>query len=336
MNIRNTFTLLFLTCTFLMLGCDENEPMENNNLTNRFYYYFDYSNPTGVDPTVGLTNNEESSPFVRIDPNAIVNTANFENQAQITFNNVSVINEDGANAVIYGIDSLAVEFFVDGKWILDTEFEYFVSSNTDLDVVVVLDKSTSLAGDFPQIQSFANSFIEDLFNEIPDVEVGVVDFATNFEQLPLTNTKELVQAYINGIDQDQFTRLYEAMLAGIEMLENSDGTSKAMLTFTDGIDNQSAPDINPEFLNDRLVNNPNNAVIASYTIGLGETINETALRQLAFGGDAQFPKNLVELETAFKGFSSSITTLHSLVYRRNQQVITTPIPCRFVIWASPK
>jgi len=319
-----------------MLGCDDNEPMDDNNLNNRFYYYFDYSNPTGIDPTVGLTNNDDSSPFVRIDPNAIVTTANFDNQARILFNNVAVVNEDGASDVIYGIDSLFVEFFVDGKWILDTEFEYFVSSNTDLDVVVVLDKSLSLADDFPQIQNFANSFIGNLYDEIPDVEVGVVDFATNFDVLPLNGTKELVQAYINGIDQDQFTRLYEAMDAGIKMLENSSGESKAMLTFTDGIDNQSAPDVNPDYLRDRLINNPNDAVIASYTIGLGETINETALQNLAFGGDAQFPKNLVELETAFQDFSSSITTLHSLVYERNQQVITTPIPCRFVIWASPK
>lgn len=338
MKLRILPILLLLTIPIIWNGCKPNEdPIEPQ--LDQFHYYFNYSNPGGVSPSVDFEplTGGISSPEVNIDLGSISEVASGTNNVDVVFNNVSIFREnDNGDKVIYKIDDLKVEFYQNGMWLLDSEFNYFVSSLTNLDVAIVLDASNSLSDDFPQIQSFVNEFVGNLFRDIPDVGVGVIDFSTYHNTFPITDQQALIQAYIDGIKLDQYTRLYGAMDQGISLLENSLGTSKAMLTFTDGVDNQSTPANNVTHLTNRLANNPN---IASYTIGLGNIIDKVALESLtANGGIAEFPANMADLQQSFTNFSKNITTLHSLTYQRNAQEIPVQnkVPLRFVISASPK
>ena len=125
------------------------------------------------------------------------------------------------------------------------------------------------------------------------------------------------------------------------MLQENSAEGKAIVTFTDGTDNNSDPQYTPEFLTNRLENDPNNILINSFTIGLEGNggVDKPVLEKLAAnGGVAAFPRNITELETVFNQFSTSISNVYNLTYIRNQQVIpqSDPVKLRFVIKASPK
>jgi hypothetical protein len=134
------------------------------------------------------------------------------------------------------------------------------------------------------------------------------------------------------------------MNAGIDILQSSQADGKAILTFTDGTDNNSDPQFTPEYLFNKLTNdtiNAGNVLINSFTIGLEGNggVDRPVLENLAAnGGVARFPQNISELELIFEKFSESISNVYNLTYIRNQQIIpeSNPARLRFVFKASPK
>jgi hypothetical protein len=146
---------------------------------------------------------------------------------------------------------------------------------------------------------------------------------------------------MQSIKQGPFTTLYEAMNLGIQMLHNTPAESKALLTFTDGTDNNSDPQYTPAYLLEQLNGVSGNLPISSFTIGLDGNggVDKPVLDILAVnGGASAFPANINELESVFNDFSQGISTVYQLTYVRNQQIIpdTNPAKLRFVLKASPK
>jgi len=170
---------------------------------------------------------------------------------------------------------------------------------------------------------------------------GLDAFSDEINSFGLTDNPTALSSYLQGIKQGPFTTLYEAMNQGIQLLHNTPAESKAILTFTDGTDNNSDPQYTPAYLLEQLNGGGGNVPISSFTIGLDGNggVDKPVLDVLAVnGGASAFPANIHELESVFNDFSQGISTVYQLTYVRNQQVIpdTNPARLRFVLKASPK
>lgn len=349
-NIKNTL-LLSLLIVFSTFGCkdDSNDDGNTTASESRFEMYFSYFNPDGDNPTIMLNSEFDSSTEIIIDSSSVVTETLSGNQVQATFNNVAILRpaNGGQAQVNYIIEDVSVEVYEDGEWYLDTEFEYSFSELSDLEMVMVLDASTSLGTQFPQIQSFVKKFVDNVYRDVNNVSVGIVDFAGYIDHQIIQGDQLIVNQYIDNIELRGDTKLYEGMDRGLDLFNLGDATpnnqpkTKAMVTFTDGRDNYSDTEsYNEGTLLNRLISDENgNSRVASFTIGMGDNINETVLRNLAVnGGIASFPSDLEALEGVFDDFASTVSTSNSLTYQRNDQKISAENAksLRFVIKVKEK
>jgi len=324
------FLLVVMACS--LLSCKKKDNGLDLDAERKFYLYFDYYNHDGVSPQVIFDPSKPHSPEINIDPNAIEADTEGTEEVEVRFNNVNLSDDSGQ---IFEVNDVKVEYLRDGQWVTDEEFEYGYEPVEDLDIVLVVDASKSLEGDFPQVRSFVKNFVQEVCGDIGDARVGIVDFSTEINSLDLTDNQGIISSYVDSIKLDQYTNLYNAMEEGIDLLEDSDGTNKVLVTFTDGNDNLASPNLTPQSLNEDLIDNK----IVSYMIGMGDNIDKNALQQLAVnGGLAQFPENINAVGGAFDDFSNTISTIHSLIYRRNRQkiYIEEPLMLRYVLKAQYK
>lgn len=341
MRIQN---LLLYILMLLLVACGDDEPSNPAPSPNREYVlYIDFWNTNGDNPQISF-DAENSSPEIRIDfDQTFAGVAVEPNFTKVIIDNVRIIDD---NFVNFQIDEItAYEYREDiNDWKIDVEFLMEYEPIGDLNVVMVLDASASLDNDFVKVKEFASDFVTKIFAESSSAKVGVVDFSDVINTYPLTNNENSLNQYISNIQQGPFTSLYEAMNAGIDILQDSQSDGKAILTFTDGTDNNSAPEYTPDYLYNKLTNdsiNSGNVLINSFTIGLEGNggIDKPVLENLAAnGGVAQFPQSINELEVIFEKFSESISNVYNLTYIRNQQQIpeANAARLRFVFKASPK
>ena len=312
-------------------------PVDN---TSEFELYIDYWNPTGTNPQITFDANN-SSPEVKIDF-----TKNFTGVAvppqfsNVIIDNVRIIDEWNTNYEIQEIKAYEWRTDID-DWKNDVEFVMNYEQVQDLNVMMVLDASTSLGSDFSTIKEFSNDFVTQVLNDNPSAKIGVISFSDVINAMPLTSDHSVISNYIENIQQGPFTSLYEAMNQGIDSLLANDSESRAILTFTDGTDNNSNPAFTPAYLKNKLENNPNGIQVNSFTIGLSGNggVDRTILEDLAVnGGAAEFPTNIGGLKAVFDKFSSSISNVYNFTYVRNQQPISgnAPVKLKFVIKATPK
>lgn len=327
-------SLLFSAC-----GKDPVAVQPQNN-SQQFELYIDYWNPTGTTPQITF-DAVNSSPEVKIDF-----TKNFTGIAvppqytNVIIDNVRIIDQENTNFEISEIK--AYEWRDDiNDWKNDVEFVMNYDQVQDLNVMMVLDASTSLGNDFKNVKTFSNDFVSKVLNDNPTAKIGVVSFSDVINSMPLTSDHNTISNYIDGIQQGPFTSLYEAMNVGVDSLLAHNAESRAILTFTDGTDNNSGSSFTPSFLKNKLENNPNGILINSFTIGLEGNggVDRTILEDLAInGGVAEFPSSINGLRSVFEKFSSSISNVYNFTYVRNQQPISgnAPVKLKFVIKATPK
>ena len=301
-------SLAFTSC-----GKDEesNTPNPNPGTSREYFLYIDFWNPAGDDPQISF-DAENSSPEIRIDfDQTFKGVAVPPNFTEVIIDNVRIIDN---NFINYQIDEItAYEFRNDiNDWKEDVEFIMNYEPIGELNVVLVLDASASLDNDSTKVKDFASNFVTKIFAETPTAKIGIVDFSDVINTYGLSNNESALISYINAIQQGPFTSLYEAMNTGIDMLQASPADGKAILTFTDGTDNNSDPQYTSEFLYNKLTNDPSKIIINSFTIGLEGNggIDKPVLENFAAnGGDAQLPQNISELETILNYFFESIATL---------------------------
>lgn len=339
MRLQN---LLIYSLLLLLASCgkdsDPNTPAPNSN--REYVLYIDFWNPDGDNPQISF-DAENSSPEIRIDFNqTFAGIAVEPDFTQVIIDNVRIIDN---NFVNYQIDEITAYEFRDdiNDWKIDVEFLMEYEPIGDLNVVLVLDASASLGDDFANVKDFASKFVTKIFSESPSAKIGIVDFSNEINTYQLTNNENSLIQYISNIQQGPFTSLYEAMNTGIDILKESQSDGKAILTFTDGTDNNSDTLYTPEYLYNKLTVDSGSILINSFTIGLEGNggVDRPVLENLAAnGGVARFPQNISELELIFEKFSESISNVYNLKYIRNQQTIpeTSPARLRFVFKASPK
>ena len=311
-----------------------------NPASSPFELYIDFWNPQGNNPQIAF-DEVNSSPEVKIDfTKTFTGVAVPPNLTNVLIENVRIIDELGVNYRIQQIN--AYEWREDlNDWKQDVEFVMKYDQVQDLAVVLVLDASASLGSDFGNVKAFAKDFIAQTLSTNPSARFGIVSFSDQIGTFGLSNNQQALNDFIDGMEQGPFTTMYEAMSKGIDMLLGTTAESKAVLTFTDGTDNNSKPQYTPSFIIDRLNSDPSGIEISSFTIGLNGNggVDKPVLEQLAAnGGKAAFPNSVNELGEVFDRFSESISTVYNLTYIRNQQIITenNPAKLRFVLESSPR
>lgn len=323
----------------LAANYDENASCDDGSCFWMFNLFLDFWNPKGTNPQISF-DGFNTSKEIKIDFDD-----KFEGMAvppqftEVIIDNIRIIDNSNNN---YKIDSIkAYEWRDVGDWKLDVEFMMEYNPVEDLDLMIVLDASASLGEDFAKVKSYAKKFIENIYSNTPQAEIGIVSFSDEIHILELTNDKNELFSYIDNIQQGPFTSLYDAINDGVEILQENEAEGKAILVFTDGTDNNSQPKHTPSYLRDNLLNDPNKIKINSFTIGLEGKggVDRSVLESIAVnGGTAGFPQNIEELGEVFEKVSKSISNVYNLTYIRNQQQIleSDPAELKFEIYATRK
>ncbi|HKP12327.1 MAG TPA: VWA domain-containing protein [Blastocatellia bacterium] len=116
--------------------------------------------------------------------------------------------------------------------------EYFGTTEEPFNVALLLDSSGSTADQLQQIKSAALAFIDNLR---PQDKVLLVEFNDSVRILSeLTGDREQLRRAIADIRAGEYTQVYEAVYTAVwERLADIEGR-KAVVLFTDGIDNASS------------------------------------------------------------------------------------------------
>ena len=241
MNVLKS--VLALALLVFVTGCGKDEVNPSPRPTE-FELYIDFWNPNGNDPQISF-DKENSSPEIKIDfTKTFAGIAVPPNFTNVIIENVRLIDENNIN---YRIDEInAYEWREDiNDWKQDVEFVMQFDQVQDIAVVLVLDASASLGDDFETIKTYATEFIAQILTQNTNAQIGIVSFSDQISSFGMTNNQTALNSYISSIEQGPFTSMYEAMDTGIDMLLNTNAESKAILTFTDGTDNNSGPGFTP-------------------------------------------------------------------------------------------
>lgn len=239
------------------------------------------------------------------------------------------------DASSYQIDEIIVEEKNEnGEWQFDSEFTISQNNHTDLGVVLCLDSSDSLGDDFENVKTYANQFVEDIFNITDnEAEIAVISFSTDTSMLNFQSQQYVVNNFINTREQGQYTKMYDAIQGGINLFEwtNNAFDSKAVVTFTDGKNNLSAI-TNYNVLTEQMKEKG----IRSYTIGLrgNGDISESILDSLAVNGEYKPAESIEDLSEIFTNFSRQITDVYNVIYTRTSEYTNKEV--RITILARPK
>jgi len=271
-------------------------------------------------------------------------------QIDIVFSDLRIFDWVGDKKINYEITGLSFEEKVEGKWVTFTEFGYTRARKlNNLGIVLVLDASNSLGSDFNEVKLDAKDFVNLVFqNTVDSARVGIVAFSTTINSMKIDlnsagieSTKQKIFEFIDkDIKQDEFTALYDGMLAGIDMLVDPvlKVDAKALVTFTDGRDNYSFRTNTADTVAARLKKNQ----IPSFTIGYkgrGE-LDPELLQRLAQASQGVFrlAEDKAKLKTIFHEIAVSVTDVYTVTYSRNDQVIgaNEPRPIRLNIFARKK
>lgn len=341
----------FLSCT--IGNPTESEPADNQNV---FRIEGKYTNPavnanaaqtSPTDPKFAIELNTLPKEIKSVTVRAVRQAGH---QIDIVFSDLRIFEWVGDKKINYEITSLSFEEKVEGKWVSFTEFKYTRARKlNNLGIVLVLDASNSLGNDFNEVKLDAKDFVNLVFqNTVDSARVGVVAFSTTINSMKIdlngAGTETLKQKIFDFIDrdikQDEFTALYDGMLAGIDMLADPllKVDAKALVTFTDGRDNYSFRTNTADTVAARLKKNQ----VPSFTIGYkgrGE-LDAELLQRLAQASQGVFrlAEDKAKLKTIFHEIAVSVTDVYTVRYSRNDQVISAnePRPIRLNIFVRKK
>lgn len=283
------YPLLLLLVAFCFLGgCSESshpiQPPTNNKIV--FRVQGEYSNSSGTSPSFLLDTDSTASTITF----ANVTASQQGSFVHLLLQNLSVSDSHWN----YAIQSVRTDEYINNKWITDAEFTSSFQKLTKIAVVLVLDVSNSLGGDFTNVKKYAKEFAKivsqnsmDTATNMPKAVFGVVGFSDSiFQRSLLPPNDPLIGKFIDSLHQGQFTAMFDAMAQGITMLADSNliVDSKALITFTDGTDNFSVT------TSDSILARLKKYNIKSYTIGLrGKgNLDEEILKSLAVKGAYDF------------------------------------------------
>lgn len=256
----------------------------------------------------------------------------------------SVFGEDGTNGLaITGIErkdsNVAVTFSLQGnetKAIVPKKESITIReggakaevlevrrTQIPLDIVVLLDSSGSMKGQMKNALDATRKFIGTLPG---DAKIRVVDFDTKPRRIN-GDTKKTVLEGLNSVRANGATCLNDAVLIGLQMLEDS--RRPALLLFTDGFDanhNDTGP--GSKATKEETLAGVGNADIPVYTIGFGKGHDSNTLDRLASlsGGRYYAAGDPAALDDIFRIISSCLSNTYTATYARPKKGRPSDVP----------
>ena len=315
--------IIFLATLIFTASCEKSYLIKGELTERVTYLYLNYWNPDidgdgtyGDAPQIEL-DSVYSSKAIKIDFTKDFKGSIDGTDARIIIDNMRIVDEYGN----FKIESIAVEEFQDGVWQTQSAYERPVlyTGIEDLNIVLVLDASSSMKDEYTNLKASAINFIDDVLREIPSAKFGIVSFGDIITPIDITNDIAAVKAFVNQMEPiGQDTYLYSGMLEGISLLKATQAESKVLVTFTDGGDNEGIH--TPTEIIDALNNDVDGITkIQSYAIGLvGDAgVQTEILDQMCVRGFGVYPENGEELEEFFDYFSKVVSSVYNLTYERN-------------------
>jgi len=318
--MKSRLSLIILVFASILMSCNkqDDEPAYDAVL------YADYTNPVGGQPSL-LVDPTNSSTFINIEIDPTIT----EQNGRIMFNYSAVTFKEGNK--VYRIDDIVTERNNIGNWLADDENTLSWTFSKSLDIVLVLDVSSSLGENITTIKDNAQLMLSNILDQNPDARISVVKFSRGNASIGFTSSKDELGQFISQnssfdspdigiyeLEGRQETALYEAIDKAIELLTDSDARGKGILTFTDGVSN---------FQFETEFQNPTSVIaqlttlgIANYTVGYEGnqgSVDKDVLKSLAVNGDFSFPDNLTALNTVFERFSNNVAAVYDLIYDTN-------------------
>ena len=161
------------------------------------------------------------------------------------------------------------------------------------DVMLVLDRSGSVAGSMADLKSAAKSFVTAL-NPDGGVHMGQSSFATDGSlDTQLTNDVTAINSGIDALVSSGWTNLYEGLhysrLELASVRDRDDGsTPDYMIVITDGNPNRPEPENTADDVALAEANAIKGEGTTIFVVGVGTGINESYLRDIATGDDYYF------------------------------------------------
>jgi hypothetical protein len=331
--------LLISLVVVFQFSCKKKTQNPINNNADKFQtkLFASYENPPGGNPSL-VADMTLSSPEIHIEAEPVLSEAN----GRILFNYSAVTFKDGKT--VYSIDSLITERKNHDVWIIDDENFLSWSFSKSLDIIMVLDVSSSLGENMQSVKDNMKEIVSNILEKNDEARVGILKFSRGSVYKELSSSIYELNAFIDEnstydspdigsyeLEGRSETALYETVNNAVEILNNSDAMGKGILTFTDGISNFQ---FDPQYFTaDVLISKLEESSISNYTIGFEGnqgTVDKNSLQSIAINGDFSFPKNLTDLNTVFLRFSNNVASVYDLVYETNNSKFNGTQEYRFL------
>jgi Ca-activated chloride channel family protein len=198
---------------------------------------------------------------------------------------ISVMDQGGFPVTSLG----AAEFALTEEGTSQSVDTTFISSDNDnpvtISIALLMDYSGSITDESDNVNDMENAALSFISQLGDNDEAEVIKYAREIEiAQSFTNDKTLLSEAITSTpNTDGPTRLYDAIERAIDDLSQPERTKdrSAIVIITDGIDNDgSGNPLSDSTLEDVIAGATANG-IPVFTVGLGESVNEDLLQQIA-------------------------------------------------------
>lgn len=227
------------------------------------------------------------------------------NDTNNTFNKIKTNIDTSKKTLTFETDTLGKYFIADSSKL---------TSNLSTELVFLLDNSGSMFSKDEYAKSEEND-VEfkrvDVVNDIVDrlqgnYRVGVGKFTYEYKELAkLTTDKATIKNRVNTIktESENFSGTYigAALEGGLKQFTiGEEGNRRYIILLSDGMDTSNGKDYNNKLLEEQI-NVAKQKNVKIYTIGLGNTIDEQNLKNIAkqTNGKYYFAATANDLESAF-------------------------------------
>lgn len=315
-------------------GCVGETPRHNATL------YANYSNPTSG-PELEV-NEVISSEELNIGNTPIVSMLP-EFRLELIYSGITF--KEGNKVYTIDNEEVSSQRKAGECWITDDENSFSLSLSKSLDIVLVLDVSSSLEANITEIKTSAKSVISNILDSNSEASIAVIKFSRGSVVENFSSSETDLHQFIDAnsiftdpstgsmyqIEGKSETALYESINEAIQLLNTSGADGRGILTFTDGVSNFQ---FDPQFQDEvEIIQAMESANVSHYTIGYvgnGNTIDRAILEELAINGNFSFPQDVSELQKVFITFSNSVAAVYDLRYETNNSPLESPIEYRLL------
>lgn len=226
---------------------------------------------------------------------------------------LSVLDSDGVP-----VNDLTVDHFQlteDSKVIKIDSIEPI--ANEDINLVLVMDTSGSMLGQgIVEARNAASSFLQRLGS---NDQAAVISFNDEIKTInPFTNNHQSSSEAVKQITATNLagTCLYDAAYKAIEMASTTPPGRRAVVLFTDGVDETASGEMCSFHTIDDVLDLAKTTSTPVYSLGMGNKIDENELKRLAAitGGSFLASRNSSELDGIFSKLYDQLNNEYVLTY----------------------